>query len=43
MMFIDADRIEADLFGIDEGIDVARILLGALYRVVEAVRKHDPR
>jgi hypothetical protein len=42
-MFVDADRIEAELLGIDERIDVTRILLGALYRVVEAVRKYDPR
>ena len=42
VMLVDADRIEAELLGIDERVDVARVFLGALDRVVEAVRQHHP-
>jgi hypothetical protein len=37
MTLIDADRIEAQLFGADQRVDVARVFLGALYRVIKAV------
>ena len=43
MMLVDADRIEAELLGIDQRIDVAGVFLGALDRVVEAVRQYHPR
>src|SRR5271165_7284391 len=41
-MLVDADRIEAELLGIDEGIDVTRVFLRTLHRVVEAVRQYHP-
>src|ERR1700732_1812247 len=42
MMLVDTDRIEAELLGIDERVNVARVFLGALHRIVEAVRQHYP-
>ena len=42
VVLVDADRVEAELLGIDQRIDVAGVFLGALDRVVEAVRQHDP-
>src|SRR6516164_9415763 len=41
-MLVDADRIEAELLGIDERVDVARIFLRTLDRVVKAVRQYHP-
>ena len=42
VMLVDADRIEAELLGIDERVDVAGVFLGALDRVVKVVRQHHP-
>src|SRR6516162_1913529 len=42
VMLVDADRIEAEFLGIDERIDVARIFLRTLDRVVELVRQYHP-
>ena len=42
MMFIDADRIEAELLGVDERIDVTRVFLRTLHRVVKPVGQHHP-
>src|SRR6516225_3847833 len=42
-MLVDADRIKAELLGVDECLDVARVFLRTLDRVVEAVRQHHPR
>jgi hypothetical protein len=41
-MFVDADRIEAELLGIDERINMAGVLLGPLDRVVKAIWQHNP-
>ena len=42
VMFVDADRIEAELLGIDERIDVTRVFLRTLHRVVKPVGQHHP-
>src|SRR6516162_11688157 len=42
-MLVDANRIKAELLGVDQGVDVARVFLRTLDRVIKAVRQHDPR
>src|SRR5438477_2243382 len=41
-MLVHPDRVEAELLGIDQRVDMAGIFLGALDRVVHPVRQHDP-
>src|SRR6516164_9837047 len=41
-MLVDADRIKAELLGIDERVDVARVFLRTLDGVVKAVRQYHP-
>src|SRR4051812_50001359 len=41
-MLVDADRVETELLGIDQRVDMAGVFLGALDRIVEAVRQHHP-
>ena len=42
MVLVDRDHVEAELLGIDQLVDVGLVLVGALLRIVERVRQHDP-
>ena len=42
MVLVDADGVEAELFGVGELIEIGLVFLRALLRIVEAVRQHHP-
>ena len=42
VVLVDRDDVEAELLGIDQLVDVGLVLVGALLRIVELVRQHDP-
>src|SRR4051794_644647 len=42
VMLVDADRVKAELLGIDESVDVAGVFLGTFGRVVEPVWQYHP-
>src|SRR3977135_3772604 len=42
MMLVDRDDVETQLLGIDELVDIGGILVGAFFRIIEAVRQHHP-
>ena len=42
MVFVDADDVEAEFFGIGQLIEIGIVFRGAFFRIVEAVGQHHP-